>query len=1557
MVRKFNKVISILLVAAMLAFVFPMQIFATENIGEKTDTDIEEKMETANYAESNIVGEVESKREINIKHFLKEDGSYEAVTYPCAVHYEYNGEWKDIDNTLIEGKDDKDNPVYENKDNNIKLKVSKNTNSDKLVRMTKDKYEVSWNLCDIEKTEGNIKIKDEKAKELLSENEKQKTLDKLTSTLIYEEVYENVDLNLIFFSEGIKDNIVIKDKIDSYIFKYEFELKNLKAEIKDTNIIFYDENNPKDIIFIMEVPYMFDAGGASSSNISLKLEETSKGYSLLIFPDEDWVKNEKREYPITIDPIATTNIDKEYIYDCHAMESYPDTNQYNGMVLKVGNFPVSQDENRAYINFELPPLNSGDMVISAQLDLYNYEAQVPGNQQINAYEVTESWESTDITWNNQPSSDTRVLDYEEVVECDANTQHSWDVTGIVKKWQTLGYNYGLLLKNAPGETEFVEFWSSDVSSTYELVRPCINIFYVNNTGLEGFWTYHDQNVGRAGTGYVNDYNGNLVFVHNDISMSGNRMPIAISHVYNSNDKDKDIGFGKGWRLNLSQEVKAITIGDNDYYRYIDEDGTCIYFLKEGTAPYKDEMGTGLEITEDLGSTTARYVIKDKGENMLIFDSEGKLNKIKDTNDNEMILTYTGNLLTKVTDGVGRVVNLTYDVDNHLESIKDPSNRTITYTYNTYNRMKTIMYPDGKYSEYWYSYNLLLWAKNVDGYKMTYSYSSSKPYRVLKIAESSIDENQNIINGGELTLEYGDNITTFTDVDGNKSIYQFNNSGNTINIQNDNGYAQYYEFLESGNNRNSLSSISKLQNTVINKLKNHNAEKEDGWTFESIENSSATGEFTTEEKYMAQKSLKISKTNYLNESSYKQSLSLNKGRTYTLSGYISTSGITSDNGKGANLEVTVTDSYGNNQIFVSEYVTGSHDWERYDVTFDLPSDAVSNVVTVKCAITEEIGTAYFDCMQLEEGSIANRYNLVENPDLYWGIGEATYWIEGNFSNDDQIVAKSNPSKLDSDVYRITGDADTSKYIKQIINIQGSKGDTYTFGAWSIAESVPIKDDRTYHLMVRFDRNDGTRQYVKVPFNTDTNEWQYVSGVAIADSDYSAISICGIYYKNENTAYFDGFQLYKEEFSSSYQYDENGNLVSTENLANQKSTFEFSGSNDLIKATDAKGNSFEYTYDTHHNILKAVTAENVNYSFDYDQFGNPINSKVGGAESGLIAYYSFDEESLHDDSDNGYNGINHGATYVDGHSGKAICFDGTDDWAELTNFSVPESFSISMWVNPEQASSGQCFVGKHKDNGGNIFISGYWANKPYAEIRGYNNNGGVMQTGYYHQVVTVEKISSTESKISIYENGNLVTEGIVDKVIGDTNGKAWCLGQDWDAITTENPTGLSDFFDGQIDELAFYDHTLSLAEVNNLFESPMVIDENDLGILAAYSFDAETLHDDSGNNNDGDDNQSNNYEYIEGHNGKAIKFDGIDDYAELTDFSVPESFSVSMWVNPYKTDGGQCFLGKHTLANENIFLDGYWSSKTNVRIREDNFIEGVTRVGYYSPSCYSRKNRYK
>lgn len=68
-----------------------LQIYAENTLfGKETQVD-----------HSRLVGELVDQRSESEKQFRRADGLTEAVVYPYPVHYQENGEWKDIDNTLI----------------------------------------------------------------------------------------------------------------------------------------------------------------------------------------------------------------------------------------------------------------------------------------------------------------------------------------------------------------------------------------------------------------------------------------------------------------------------------------------------------------------------------------------------------------------------------------------------------------------------------------------------------------------------------------------------------------------------------------------------------------------------------------------------------------------------------------------------------------------------------------------------------------------------------------------------------------------------------------------------------------------------------------------------------------------------------------------------------------------------------------------------------------------------------------------------------------------------------------------------------------------------------------------------------------------------------------------------------------------------------------------------------------------------------------------------------------------------------------------------------------
>jgi len=245
----FKKRLSIIVLSLFLFSILPIKAMA-DNVSngyvepQHGSSETKEKKE-----DSKIIREVVEKRERAIKHFLKQDNSFEAVIYPYSVHYNNDGKWEDIDNSLVESTDEDNNNVLENKNNSYKVKFGNKIDSNKLVSIKKDKYEIYWNVInDLIQSEANestdkkeetkfydnlnknseIKIIEKGLDKLknLSENEKKITLTKVDSKVIFKNIYNNVDLTYDVEPDKFKETIISNEKTNNFEFRFNLYAKN-----------------------------------------------------------------------------------------------------------------------------------------------------------------------------------------------------------------------------------------------------------------------------------------------------------------------------------------------------------------------------------------------------------------------------------------------------------------------------------------------------------------------------------------------------------------------------------------------------------------------------------------------------------------------------------------------------------------------------------------------------------------------------------------------------------------------------------------------------------------------------------------------------------------------------------------------------------------------------------------------------------------------------------------------------------------------------------------------------------------------------------------------------------------------------------------------------------------------------------------------------------------------------------------------------------------------------------------------------------------------------------
>lgn len=862
-----KSIISILVVLATLfttAFFHPLKALADEI---HTDQQVQSMNSIwANNAmdyidDSHIIGELTELRESNVKQFLREDLLKQIAIYPYSVHYMNNGEWADIDNRLQLVTLENGEQVYKNIANSYSVSFAADASSGTLVRIEKENTSISWSIENAVSSEAEIDRADESEQDPMA-------LSNISSVISYSNALNGATVKYKVLPDAVREYFVFESEpTRSAAAEITIKCEGLTpTATRDGQILFCDNDGSP--VFAITAPYMTDAAGNVSTDVDISIEEKRDGsgeYVYTITPSSEWLHSSDREYPITIDPDVVTNLSASAILDTYVDEQYPNNNFHSVPYIKVGT--LNGYEHICYVKFTpLPELQSGDVVISAQLDLRRITSGNYTGKEIDLYAITSDWVTDQVTWASMPSLSDKITAI--ALSPGQYELASWNVTDLVKRWYAGENNYGLALRAGDTNNNFTEFYGSEMS--YSSLRPAVTITYTNSTGIENTWSYHTQDIRRAGTGYVNDYNGNLVLVHSDASTNSNIMPASINHVFNGNEKDTTGAYGMGWMINYAQTIEAVTLSGVNYYIHTDGDGTEHYYKQEGnTSEYINEDDASMKLTVD----SASMIIEDSAHNKLIFNTSGRLVEIKDRNENSLTIAYNAyGRISSITDGAGNAFTFVYS-SSKLSKINKSGSAVVKFNYDSDGRLTKITYADNKFSTYSYDLNNnLVSVTNHDGYSIDYTYSSEAPFRVVKV-----EEHGGTTDGGSLSFEYGWNTTCLTDNLGRANIYQFDNAGQIVSIRDIDGSAQYAAYDDHDGRKTYLSAISKLQKSSLNLLSNSSFESLDAWC--SANGTTITSSARANEAYFGSYGLKLTAGN-----TYYQTVSLEPGETYTVSGY-------------------------------------------------------------------------------------------------------------------------------------------------------------------------------------------------------------------------------------------------------------------------------------------------------------------------------------------------------------------------------------------------------------------------------------------------------------------------------------------------------------------------------------------------------------------------------------------------------------------------------------------------------------------------------------------------
>ena len=1090
-----------------------------------------------------------------------------------------------------------------------------------------------------------------------TEEEKLLKLSKLSSAGYFREILPGMDIRYRLESEVMKEEIILKKKeaateTITFVMKHPGLSMHVLADgsvamCKTQRECAEDfpenaENLSENAVFFLDAPILFDKNG-EILKAAYQIEKGQGISEITIKMDASWLMDEGRAYPVTIDPTVRIEKKQTTIDDAFVRSKDPNSSYgYNFSELEVGrNRPYQVC--RTFLKFNtLPKLEKGAVITDARLNLYQYQFSADNGQgfRVSAHEVTGAWDQRTLTWNNQPSFKPEALDYLTLENTNGMAvPKTFDVTKLIRGWyNNPSSNHGIALK-AVNENVYATatLVSSDMPvNKYGLTADCypIGIVYYRSTkGLEDYYSYHEQELGRTGTGYVNRYNGNLVFIHEDEGTGGILMPVSVSHVYNLSDCDTQSRFGKEFRLSLMQELKAS--GNSDYpYVLTDTDGTNHYFYKDtsDSNKLKDEDGLGLVITQTSSNEYDSYrIMKDKDEVQYVFGQDGYLRQIKDTYGNAMKCQYgpnsAGNYIQYAEDPTGARIVFNYNSDlTKLVSIT-ANKRSTSFAYDAAGHLTNITYPDGKTSRFGYDGDKLIWAEGADKRRIVYGYRTDCGVeRIAKIGEGYTDAAGTFHTGTEIEVTYPElGTTVFTEpgLDGKLSstadnhvyTWKFNRFGSPAEISDNAGHVSTFSHYDDGARRHKLRQSSLTGKLVTNLLKNTGfdamGEFEDGWGNASgLTEASAWGvERVTDKGYFADTSIRVTKTQKNSFAAVIQEVWLEAG-TYTLSAYTfvkDVAAVSNNAQAGAGLAVRFADQ---SMAYGLEFLTGNTDtdidggWKRVSQTFTVSS---AQVVTIYGGIFNTTGTAWFDCFQLETGDRMSDFNMVNNGRFARnstnGVND---WNHVNLVASDTTVTDSERGSC----LRITGEPDKEKRVLQGIYAKGGEGDVFRFGCFAKAEAIPGK---TFRIAAAVIYADGTHKWENVDFDPYRSGWQYVSGVVSTDDEdsvtnkqYTAVHLYIMYDNQMNPGYFTDVQFMKDD-SWSYTYDSKGNL-NTAKKTRENNAFQHNSKDQISRMAAMDGTAYDIYYNAQRMPLYAKSAEGQRSYFWYNKKGQPTTMSI-------------------------------------------------------------------------------------------------------------------------------------------------------------------------------------------------------------------------------------------------------------------------------------------------------------------------------------------------------------
>lgn len=408
-----------------------------------------------------VNNEIISLRSQYEKHFENGDGTISAFVDSVPVHYLDNGNWVDIDNTLIPDSDGN----YTNKSNSFNVTFTSNGKADlideiddtSLVSIDYDSYRLTWDFVSSDISFINedvpVCINDYEYQREIDmgnddiEKELEQSLKNTISSASYKSLFDGIDVEIELRANTVKENIVLNSSEAAQIpIVYYITAEGIIPKVNENNSVSFI-NDDGETIYNIPAPYMFDSSEKDENNynIGINIENYENGYLLHYIPDRTWLESDERVYPVTIDPV----VDIQNGITTTTINQGAPNSSITGDSLKIGGVPGNRFE--AVVSLPGQAVNYNDRITITDARLYMFFSENNGigaDSQIGVYSINGSYTPN---WTSVHNQNTTKVEQRTV---NVPGLSFFDVTTIINAWRNYVrsggkagiYSYGLYLQ-------------------------------------------------------------------------------------------------------------------------------------------------------------------------------------------------------------------------------------------------------------------------------------------------------------------------------------------------------------------------------------------------------------------------------------------------------------------------------------------------------------------------------------------------------------------------------------------------------------------------------------------------------------------------------------------------------------------------------------------------------------------------------------------------------------------------------------------------------------------------------------------------------------------------------------------------------------------------------------------------------------------------------------------------------------------------------------------------------------------------------------------------------